>query len=120
MRAELHTATTEIANRMKLVHNDTRDYLQQIDDQDKPATIYLDPMYPHRKKSALVKKEMRIARELVGDDDDAAELLQIALNNTQNRVTVKRPIHAELLIATPKPDTQIRSKKTRYDIYFKK
>lgn len=120
MRAELHAPTATIADRITLIHDDARDYLKKINDQDKPATIYLDPMYPHRKKSALVKKEMRIARELVSDDDDATELLKIAIDKTQNRVTVKRPIHAELLIATPKPDTQIRRKKTRYDIYFRK
>ena len=33
-----------------------------------PQVIYLDPMFPHRDKSALVKKEMRVFRPLVGDD----------------------------------------------------
>ena len=34
-----------------------------------PQVIYLDPMFPHRDKSALVKKEMRLFRPLTGDDD---------------------------------------------------
>jgi 16S rRNA (guanine1516-N2)-methyltransferase len=41
--------------------------------------IYLDPMFPHREKTALVKKEMRLFRPLVGDDPDAPALLQAAL-----------------------------------------
>ncbi len=46
-------------------------------------TIYLDPMYPHSGKSALNKLEMRIIRKLVGDDTDAALLLEIALQHAK-------------------------------------
>ena len=37
-----------------------------------PDVVYLDPMYPHKTKSALVKKEMRVFQSLVGADEDAA------------------------------------------------
>ena len=40
--------------------------------------VYLDPMYPHREKSALVKKEMRVFQTLVGADLDADGLLKPA------------------------------------------
>ncbi len=34
----------------------------------RPQVVYLDPMFPHKQKSALVKKEMRVFQSLVGPD----------------------------------------------------
>ena len=81
-----------------------------------PDVIYIDPMYPHKKKSALVKKDMQILQRLHGTDDNAGELLDSALAYARKRVVVKRPIQAET-ISEKKPNTCIKSKKTRYDIY---
>ena len=102
--------------RMQLVHADAMDYLRDHAD-DVPEVIYLDPMYPHRGKSALVKKEMRFLRDLVGTDDDAALVLQQSLPVARDRVVVKRPATASALPG-PKPTTQVASKNTRYDIYI--
>lgn len=52
--------------------------------------VYLDPMFPHRQKSALVKKEMRVFQTLVGADDDADALLAPARRLAKKRVVVKR------------------------------
>jgi 16S rRNA (guanine1516-N2)-methyltransferase len=73
-------------------------------------------MYPERKKSALVKKDMQILQRLHDKDDKTSELLEIALQYAKKRVVVKRPSHAET-INNRKPNTCIKSKKTRYDIY---
>lgn len=81
-----------------------------------PQVIYLDPMFPHRDKSALVKKEMRLFRPLVGDDDDAPELLAAALGLASHRVVVKRPRKAPA-IAGSKPGYSLDGKSSRYDIY---
>lgn len=81
-----------------------------------PDVIYIDPMYPHKKKSALVKKDMQILQRLHGADDNTGELLDSALAYARKRVVVKRPIQAET-ISEKKPNTCIKSKKTRYDIY---
>ena len=81
-----------------------------------PDVIYIDPMYPERKKSALVKKEMQILQRLHGEDDGNEQLLALALRYARKRVVVKRPINAEIL-SDIKPNTSVRSKKTRYDIY---
>jgi 16S rRNA (guanine1516-N2)-methyltransferase len=81
-----------------------------------PDVIYIDPMYPERKKSALVKKDMQILQRLHEKDDDASVLLENALLYAKKRVVVKRPIHAET-INERTPNTCIKSKKTRYDIY---
>lgn len=103
---------------------DANDYitaqLEKIDeataDRKQPDVIYIDPMYPERKKTALVKKDMQILQRLHGNDDSASLLLNNALRYAKKRVVVKRPIQAETL--TDKiPNTCIKSKKTRYDIY---
>ena len=82
-----------------------------------PEVIYLDPMFPHKKKSALVKKEMRILQEVVGQDDDADVLLKVALTIATNRVVVKHPDYAGFL-GELKPTTSIKTKKHRFDIYL--
>ncbi len=96
------------------------DSLQAIDAiqaESKADTIYLDPMYPHRSKSSLVKKEMRYLRAIVGADHDGKELLAAALRCPVNRIVVKRPRLAES-ISGPQPSTVIVGKSSRYDIYF--
>ena len=51
--------------------------------QQKPEAIYLDPMFPHRKKSALVKKEMQalqIMSKLIKHLKKKQEVLQLLLH----------------------------------------
>ena len=81
-----------------------------------PQVIYLDPMFPHRDKSALVKKEMRLFRPFVGDDLDAPALLEAALKLASHRVVVKRPRKAPV-IEGAKPGYALEGKSSRYDIY---
>jgi 16S rRNA (guanine1516-N2)-methyltransferase len=83
---------------------------------EKPDVVYLDPMFPHRQKSALVKKEMRIFQQLVGSDSDADSLLAPARQLARKRVVVKRPDYAPFL-ANQKPTAEIKTKNHRFDIY---
>ncbi len=106
-----------IVGRMRLTESDSREFLVNLKPEDLPDVIYLDPMYPHRDKSAQVKKEMRIFRDLVGDDSDASDLLNISRQKTIKRVVVKRPKGAEVL-GHSRPDFQVSSKNTRYDCYL--
>lgn len=116
-RAMADADTADITQRMQLQHLDASEYLQDLSVAQYPAVIYLDPMYPHRDKSALVKKEMRLFRELVGDDVDSASVLGLARQRAIRRVVVKRPISADWL-GQQQPHSQIASKNTRYDIYL--
>ena len=81
--------------------------------------IYLDPMFPDRKKSALVKKEMKIFHELIGEDSDADGLLPWAMALAVNRVVVKRPRVAPYL-NRKLPSYSLEGKSVRYDIYAMK
>jgi 16S rRNA (guanine1516-N2)-methyltransferase len=81
--------------------------------------IYLDPMFPHRSKAALAGKEMQVFRQVVGDDDDAPQLLRVALSAGACRVVVKRPRKAPS-IDGPEPTLRIEGKSSRYDIYVQR
>lgn len=105
-----------VRERISLSIGDSTELLKTLG-EEKPDVIYLDPMYPHRLKSALVKKEMRILRAIVGDDRDAPLLLDSALKFAQKRVVVKRPILAPA-IEGPKPGLIIKNKNSRYDVYL--
>jgi len=101
-----------------VIHSDAIDYvsLQMKKKQPQPDVIYIDPMYPERKKSALVKKDMQMLQRLHNIDDNPSALLDKALTFAKKRVVVKRPLHAKTL-NNVQPNTCIKSKKTRYDIY---
>ncbi|MCK4837362.1 MAG: class I SAM-dependent methyltransferase [Desulfobulbaceae bacterium] len=103
--------------RMVLSSGDSLTELAKIPANHRPQVVYLDPMFPHRSKSALVKKEMRILRTLVGDDEDSDQLLTVALRVAHKRVVVKRPAYAPPLNG-PKPDLAFKSKNNRFDVYL--
>lgn len=83
---------------------------------ESPDVVYLDPMFPHKKKSALVKKEMRVFQSLVGPDLDADALLPAALAVARKRVVVKRPDYAGWLNDMA-PSSAIETKNNRFDLY---
>jgi len=114
-RAKLNCDVAEIANNMCLIKSSS---IENMDLAIAPDVIYLDPMYPHREKSAAVKKEMRIFQSLVGEDLDADDLLEPALALAKYRVVVKRPSYAPPL-ANKKPSMSINMKKNRFDVYVK-
>jgi 16S rRNA (guanine1516-N2)-methyltransferase len=116
-RARRAAHTAETAGRIRLTLTDSKEFLQKLKQQDRSDVIYLDPMYPERTKSSLVKKEMRMLRGLAGADQDAEKLLDIALQCATNRVVVKRPRLAETLGDTT-PSHAITGKTSRFDVYL--
>ena len=117
-----------IMARLSLLQASSSDYLQVLvdrltncsDDSEsasvQPDVVYIDPMFPLRKKSAKVKKEMQAFHQIVGTDNDSDALLNNALTVAQYRVVVKRPAGAGFL-AEAKPSYSLKGKSTRYDIY---
>ena len=106
--------------KMELYILQAQNYLSEIIHKKikRPDVIYLDPMYPKRKKAALGKKTMRVLHELVGADDDAAEVLVLALQCANKRAVVKRPNYAADL-GLIKPDLKFSAGGScRYDVYF--
>ncbi|WP_370979362.1 class I SAM-dependent methyltransferase [Agaribacterium sp. ZY112] len=105
-----------VIERMSLLRESALDYLPKAEAVD---IVYLDPMFPERKKSAQVKKNMRVFHSVIGADSDADDLLVPALAVARYRVVVKRPKGAPFLADT-KPTYQLDGKSTRYDIYVNK
>ncbi len=112
-RARLDPDVSEIADRLSIVCADSCEYISRALTED---VIYLDPMYPEKRKSAAVKKDMRVLQKLVGSDQDSHKLLAVALIKAKHRVVVKRPKNARSLEGQS-PNTAICSPNTRYDIY---
>lgn len=79
--------------------------------------IYLDPMFSEIDKRSKVKKDMQFLQTLVGDDNDADQLLELALTKARKRVVVKRHKLSSFL-ANQAPHHQIIGKSTRYDVYL--
>ncbi len=112
-RGLVQASVSGIMNRMMLVFANALDQLPLM----QADIVLLDPMFPHRAKSALVKKELRWVREVVGDDDDADLLLALAKAAACQRVVVKRSSHAGYLADT-KPDYSLCGQSSRFDIYL--
>lgn len=108
---------TGVVQRMCLCPMDARECgREQLEGRH---VIYLDPMFPPRRKSAAVKKEMALFQSLLErtiDPQDADALLLWALRQDTARVVVKRPARAPVLAAR-KPSHCIRGKSVRYDVY---
>jgi 16S rRNA (guanine1516-N2)-methyltransferase len=106
-----------VVQRMSLCAGDVRalppERLRDVD------VIYLDPMFPPRRKSAAVSKEMALFHTLLAraiDPQDADALLLWALRQDAARVVVKRPAKAPCL-AAQQPSHTISGKAVRYDVY---
>lgn len=115
-RAVADDSVAEIISRMQLHQGNAVNYLASLAETDRPDVVYLDPMYPSRDKTALVKKEMQLLHQLVGPDSNSSDLLNMSREVSLKRVAVKRPKGAEFF-ANQQPHVSIESKNTRYDIY---
>lgn len=103
---------SDSAGRIQLYHGDSRDWLARAGPVD---SVVLDPMFPERRKSARVRKEMAILQRLLREQP-AEPLLAVARSRAARRVIVKRPRLAPTLGETP-PDRQLTGRSSRFDIY---
>jgi len=116
-RAENNPELLPITQRLTAHLGDSIEHISAISKKPPPDVIYLDPMFPHRSKSALVKKEMRVLQLLAGTDPDSGDLLRVAVKYAKNRVVCKRPSQAAPLSSSIKPSHSIKTKKHRFDVY---
>ena len=85
-------------------------------DQLMADCVYLDPMFPpKRKSSALTNKRLALLHRMVGEDSDADTLVEVSAGHYP-RTVVKRPTYVAPLWR--KPDEQFKGKLIRYDVYF--
>ncbi len=113
-RARRLAELASTVDRIRLVVADAVDHLPNLENH--PHVIYLDPMFPLRTKSALVKQELRLLQLLDRHSSDPALLLQTALAVQPRKVVVKRPLKGPALSAWP-PDYSLKGKAIRFDVY---
>lgn len=105
-----------IVKNMTIINQDSVKFLEN--NNDFFDVIYLDPMFPKSKKSRLVKKDMQIFREIVGNDLDSSKILDSALKSNTKRVVVKRMNKSDFL-DNKKPNFSIKGTSIRFDVYIK-
>lgn len=83
-----------------------------------PDLIYLDPMFPARQKSGLIKKKFQLLQQLERpcSDDAGDEMLRAAMSVRPRKLVIKRPLKGPYL-ADLKPEYSLTGKAIRYDCF---
>ena len=97
---------------MELHHGDSIEAMKDL--EEAPDVILLDPMFPERQKSALVKKKLQVIQKLEIPCNDEVELILTAMAAKPKKLIVKRPPKGPYL-AGLKPDFSIEGKAVRFD-----
>ena len=113
-RARMHENLLTTLSRLTLVEADALDVLQRM--EEVPDAITIDPMFPKRRKSALVKGDMQVLQRFLGVDEDAQALLDLALDCSCPRVVLKRPIHDQSVEV--KPTYSLKGSSVRFDVFI--
>lgn len=134
-RAGADETARSAASRMSLVLADSRSVVTETlstslqANGPRPAVVYLDPMFPHRKKSALVKKGMQMLQNLLEDNQDGNEsdelarmeeecaLFDAAMRLATRKVVVKRPVNGASIVKHVASTHAVVSKNGRFDVY---
>ena len=103
---------SEIVSRMELINADSIEAMMNL--KEPCDVIYLDPMFPERKKSALIKKKFQLLEQLEKPCTNEEELLGAAIAAHPHKVVIKRPAKGPYL-AGVKADYSISGKAVRYD-----
>lgn len=111
-RASLVPELKEIAERMELFEEDSIAALKAL--KESPDVVLLDPMFPKRQKSALIKKKFQLLQQLERPCADEEALLQAAIAAEPRKIIIKRPVKGPCL-ANHKPDYSLNSKVIRFD-----
>lgn len=103
-----------IVSRMEVVNKDSVEALKHLNEA--PDVVYLDPMFPQRQKSGLIKKKFQLLQKLEKPcaEDEGEQLLLAALGTKAHKVVIKRPLKGPFL-AGIKPGFSIEGKAIRYD-----
>ncbi len=113
-RAEDNPELEPIVSRMTVINGDSIKAMQEM--ICSPDVILLDPMFPERQKSALVKKKLQIIQKLESPCEDEKEMLEAAMSAHPKKLIVKRPPKGAYL-AGVKPNYSIEGKAVRYDCF---
>ena len=114
-RARQDPRLSEVAGRMRLMQEDAVTGLKRL--ELRHDVVYLDPMFPARRKDAATNKKLQMLRMLEQPctDEGAEALLAAALGAGPRKVVVKRPLKGPHLGGL-RPSNSLAGKVVRYDI----
>lgn len=118
--ADGDASVRDCLERMTLDAVSAGDYLRGLELQDRetwPEVICLDPMFPPRRKSAKVKKDIALLQELLPPNEDVDELLTLSKRFARKRVVLKRPGRAQKK-PPEKPDFQVPGKSCHFQVFL--
>lgn len=113
-RARLDEVLAVHARRMHLVEGDGVAGLRSM--ETSPDLVFLDPMFPERRKRGATNKKLQLFQRLERPCDSEGALLEAALGAARHKVVVKRPLKGPHL-AGAKPSSSLSGKVVRYDTY---
>lgn len=105
---------SEAISRMELYNEDSIEAMKSM--TEAVDVIYLDPMFPARSKSGLIKKKFQLLQQLEAPCSDEAELMEAAMSAKPSKLVVKRPLKGPYLGGV-KPSYSHQGKAIRYDAY---
>ena len=112
-RASADPRLADIVARMRLVEGDATRTLGQL--AECPDVVFLDPMFPERRKRGATNKKLQLFQELESPCEDEEALMAAALGARPRKVVVKRPLKGPHL-AGVKPSSSLVGKVVRYDV----
>lgn len=110
-----------IVSRMSLMEGDSKEILKDRGTAPlpgRPSLIYLDPMFPGRTKSGLIKKKFQLLQQLELPEENPEELFFSARSANPAKIIVKRPAKEAPITNSIKPTYTIPGNVIRYDCYF--
>lgn len=112
VRAKSDPLLSQIASRMSFHNEDSIAAMKSL--KEAPDVILLDPMFPERQKSALVKRKFQLLQQLERPCSNEEELFEAAIMANPKKIVIKRPIKGPYL-AGKKPSYSLSGKAIRYD-----
>lgn len=113
-RAKKIPELAEMVGRMQLINGNSIEAMSKM--VDSVDLVYLDPMFPGRQKSALIKKKFQLLQKLECPCMEEKELLEAAMSVKPQRIVIKRPAKGPF-VADVKPDFSFKGKAVRYDCF---
>ncbi len=111
-RAKKDMSISEIASRMILHKEDSTTNMKKL--EITPDVVVLDPMFPARNKSSLIKKKFQILHQLEFPCSNEKEMIESAISMKPHKVVIKRPAKASYLNDV-KPSYSLNGNSIRYD-----
>lgn len=112
-RAEKDERLRDVASRMQLIEADSVEVLRS--QAVSPDVVYLDPMFPEKRKRSATNKKLQLFQMLERPCMDEEALVRAALEAHPRKVVIKRPLKGPHLGGIT-PSSSLAGKVVRYDI----